>query len=102
MFVHVDHQIQSEIEPMDSFAMQPPEQRAQVGLQQIEEAILALLEQHPEGLTNAEVARSLGIETGEAGEHRNMLSWSIIGRLIGSARVERAKLGRRVILRRKG
>jgi hypothetical protein len=79
--------------------MQPLQQKAQEGLRQIEEAIAALLEKHPDGLTNAQVAKALGIETGEPGEHRNMLSWSIIGRLISAGRVERTKANRNVVYR---
>jgi hypothetical protein len=79
-------------------SMRSPQQQAQAGLQQIEAAILALLAQHPDGLTNAEIAKSLGIETGEPGEHRNMLSWSIVGRLIRCARVKRVKVDGRVYL----
>jgi hypothetical protein len=75
------------------------QEKAQGGLRQIEGAILELLSQHPVGLTNAEIARTLGIETGESGEHRNMLSWSIIGRLIRSGRIERVKTGRSVVVR---
>lgn len=73
--------------------------RAEAGLHQIEEALVELLEQHPNGLTNSQIAGELGIETGESGEHRNMLSWSIIGRLIRSGRVERMKINRTVLLR---
>jgi hypothetical protein len=75
------------------------QKQAQSGLRQLEGAILELLSQHPVGLTNAEIARTLGIETGEPGEHRNMLSWSIIGRLIRSGQVDRVKTGRSVVVR---
>ena len=79
--------------------MQSPQGKAQAALAQMEDAVLQLLGKHPEGLTNAEVARSLGIETGEPGEHRNMLSWSIVGRLINSGRVERIWRGRQRLIR---
>ena len=79
--------------------MRTVQEQACDGLRQIEDAILAVLKQHPDGLTNAGIAKTLGIETGESGEHRNMLSWSIIGRLVRAGRVERVKAGRRVVLR---
>jgi hypothetical protein len=72
---------------------------AEAALRQLEEAIEGLLEQHPDGLTNAEIARELGIETGSPGEHRNMLSWSIVGRLVRSGRIERVTANRKVVLR---
>ena len=74
-------------------------EQAEAGLRQIEQAILGLLQQQPEGMTNAQIAKELGIETGAPGEHRNMLSWSVIGRLIRTGRIERLKAGRNVVLR---
>ena len=75
-----------------------PAEMAQRGLGQIEDAILELLRIHPTGLTNAEIARLLGVETGQPGQHRNMLSWTIIGRLIEAGRVQREKLGGRSVV----
>jgi hypothetical protein len=77
---------------MDSLA-----QQAQAGLRQIEDAIVALLRRNPDGLQNAQIAKSLGIETGKP--HRNMLTWSIIGRLLQAGHVERLKKGQQVTIR---
>lgn len=72
---------------------------AQEALAQLERAVVELLRRTPTGLTNAEIARELGIETGEPGEHRNMLTWSIVGRLQRAARIERVQDGRRRLVR---
>ena len=79
--------------------MNSPQEKAQMGLRYIEQAMIDLLGQHAEGLTNTQIAKELGIETGEPGEHRNMLSWSILGKLTRSGRIERVKAGRGVVLR---
>lgn len=54
---------------------------------------------HPGGPTNAEIAKELGIESGESGEHRNMLTWSILARLLRSKRIEKINSGRRRLLK---
>jgi hypothetical protein len=79
--------------------MQSPSNKAQAALAHLEEAVVEILRLNPEGMTNAEIARQLGIETGETGEHRNMLSWSIVGRLIHSGKVERVSRGRKRLIR---
>ncbi len=77
--------------------MSSPHQQAQDGLLKLEQAVAGLLDQHPDGLTNAEIAESLGITT--AKPYKNMLSWTIIGRLIEAGRVERHQSGKKVLLR---
>lgn len=79
--------------------MSNPRDRAQIGLSQIESAIIDLLKERPDGMTNSQIAVELGIASGEAGEHRNMLSWSILGRLIQDGKIERLSIGRRRLLR---
>lgn len=53
-------------------------QQAQRGRQQIEAAILRLLDKSAGGLTNAEIARELGLETGMKTGQKNYLTWSIL------------------------
>jgi len=64
-----------------------PRERAQLGLREIEQAILDLLREEPEGLTNAELVSRLGIESDFEGQNRNYLSWSVLGRLLGKGQV---------------
>jgi hypothetical protein len=81
--------------------MSPEAVAARQAIKDLEEAIVSLLKRSPDGLTNAEIARELGIETGEPGQHRNMLTWALVGRLERSARVERVQNGRRKLIKAK-
>ena len=54
----------------------------QQGLHQIEEAILNLLETHPEGLRNVEIADLLGLRSDFKGGQRNYLTYTILGGLL--------------------
>ena len=62
---------------------------AQAGLRIIECAIIDLLEHHPEGLGNAEIARSLGLQSDFRGSSRNFLTYSVLGGLLAQGRVTR-------------
>lgn len=66
-----------------------PIQKAQTGLQQIEEALSDLLAKHPEGLTNAEVTVALGLESDQDGKQRDYLAWSVLGRMMKAGTVVR-------------
>ena len=61
--------------------------RAQVGLELIKQAIQSELKANSHGLTNAEIAHKLELESDFEGENRNYLSWSILGILIGEGKV---------------
>ena len=55
---------------------------AQEGLRHIEDAILALLESHPAGLGNAQIADALGLRSAIRDGHRNYLTYSVLGGLM--------------------
>ena len=67
-------------------------QRAEEGLRLMENAVVELLAQHPKGLTNSQIARELGLGSDYQGHHQGYLSWSIMGLLLNSKKVE--KVGR--------
>jgi uncharacterized protein len=67
-------------------------QRAEEGLQLMQDAVMELLAHHPKGLTNSQIARELGLKSDYQGHHQGWLSWSIMGLLLNSKKVE--KLGR--------
>lgn len=69
------------------------ERKATEGLRLLEDAIVELLARHPEGLTNSQISRELDIGSDYQGHHKGYLSWSIMGLLLNSNRVE--KHGRR-------
>ena len=62
---------------------------AQSGLKQIEDGILRLLEEHPEGLRNVDIARGLGLTSDFRGSYRNYLTFTILTSLMAQGRINR-------------
>jgi hypothetical protein len=56
--------------------------QAQAGRDLIERAIIGLLQARAEGLTNAQIARELMLETGLKTGQKNYLTWSILKELV--------------------
>lgn len=73
--------------------MTSPRQRAEVGLELIESAILEYIKSSEGGASNAQIADELGLQSDIDGDHRNYLSWSILGNLISKKKV--VKVGER-------
>ena len=71
--------------------MQNPDDRelAQTGLRQIEDAILGLLQRHPEGLRNAQIAELLNLRSDFDGRQKDYLTYSVLGGLLKRGRVAR-------------
>lgn len=70
-----------------------PKQRAEVGLELIENAILDYISSFEDGVSNAQIVDALGLHSDIEGNHKNYLSWSILGNLINKGKV--IKLGER-------
>ena len=66
-----------------------PQELAQAGLRQIEEAILGLLDANPQGLRNVDVARALGLSFEFQGNYKNQLTYGVLGGLL-----DRGAIGR--------
>jgi hypothetical protein len=64
-----------------------PKEKATKGLQFLEESILDLLLSHPEGLSNTEIERRLGIASDRAGKQRGWLSWSVLSGLLNKQQI---------------
>ena len=60
---------------------------AQEGLRHIENAILMLLESHPAGLRNSQIADALGLRSSIRGRQRNYLTYSVLGGLMDQGKV---------------
>jgi len=73
-----------------------PQQQAQQGLMLLKEAILSVLAQETDGLTNAEIASLLDIRSDYKGAQKDYLSWSVLGLLLNEGRIVRR--GRRYFL----
>ncbi len=61
--------------------------QAQSGLKQIQEAVVALLRRHPEGLRNAEIAEALSLRSDFRGRQKDYLTYSVLGGMIHQGRV---------------
>lgn len=60
---------------------------AQQGVKTIETTILGLLESHPEGLRNSQIASMLGLRSSFRGRQRDYLSYSVLGGLLAQGKV---------------
>ena len=65
---------------------------ANIGLRNIEEAILRLLDANPQGLRNSEVAESLKLRSDFRGRQKDYLTYSVLGGLIASGKVDRDEI----------
>ena len=71
---------------------------AQLGLRQIESAVLSLLSRNPQGLRNVDIANGLGFLSELEGRYRNHLTYSVLGILLAKREVIR-DYERRVYMR---
>ena len=65
------------------------QQKALSGLFLIEEAILELLSENPQGLRNSDIARLLNLQSDFRGSQRNYPTYSVLGGLLANNRVSR-------------
>ena len=69
-------------------------QQAEHGPSLMKQAIIGYIMAHPEGVTNAQIATDLELESDFEGKQRNYLSWSILGLLVNEGRIHYRLLGR--------
>ena len=62
-------------------------ERAQLGLQYLEDAVVALLTDHPAGMQAAAVADVLGLRTDLDPGHRNMIAEGVLSLLSRNGRI---------------
>jgi hypothetical protein len=66
-------------------------EKAQIGLEMIKDAVIELAKANEAGITNAEVAKALGLQSDYRGGSKDYLSFSIIGILMKEGRIKREK-----------
>ena len=76
-------------------------EKAIAGLTLLKEAIVGLLEHHPKGLRNAEIAEELDLRSDYLGSQKDYLSWSVLGLLLNAEVVVR-KDNKRYVLAPQG
>ncbi len=64
-----------------SSAQKMPADAAQQAVKLLEQAVLSVLKQHPDGLGNADVARALDLLDPPGERQKNYLTWKILRRL---------------------
>ena len=62
-------------------------ENAQLGLQYIEDAIVALLTQHTSGMPPSAVASALGLDTDGDARRRDLIAAGILGLLVQNGRI---------------
>ena len=67
-----------------------PREQANRAVVDLEEAIVGLLGQHPEGLGNVVIAKELGLFSPPGTAQRNRVSWWILSRLEEAGRVTKS------------
>ncbi len=68
-------------------------ERAQLGLQLLKSAVTEFVEANAQGVTNADVASTLGLRSDYQGRQKDYLSYSVLGLLIREGKVARTKRG---------
>jgi uncharacterized protein len=64
-------------------------EKAQIGLSMLKDAVLELSIANADGVTNSDVAHSLGLQSDYLGGSKDYLSWSILGLLMREGRLKR-------------
>jgi uncharacterized protein len=65
------------------------QEKAQLGLNLLKEAILELARCNKDGISNAEVSRALGLQSDYRGGSKDYLAFSLLGLLLREGRLER-------------
>ena len=64
-------------------------EKAQIGLSMLKDAVLELSIANGDGVTNSDVAHSLGLQSDYLGGSKDYLSWSVLGILMREGRLKR-------------
>lgn len=64
-------------------------EKAQLGLKLLKDAVLEMAKANPMGVRNADVCKSLGLQSDYMGGSKDYLSWSVIGLLIRDGKLRR-------------
>lgn len=66
-------------------------EKSQIGLALLKDAVFELAQANPDGITNADVCKSLGLQSDYLGGSKDYLSWSILGLLMREGKVARVE-----------
>lgn len=71
-------------------------EKAQVALELLKDSVMELAKANPSGITNADAARSLGLQSSYSGGAKDYLSYSILGLLMGEGKIARLETKKHV------
>lgn len=66
-------------------------EKAQIGLNLLKSAVLELAQANPAGITNADAAKTLGLQSHYLGGSKDYLSWSLLGLLMDEGKMQRVE-----------
>ena len=66
-------------------------EKAQVGLDLLKSSVLELAQANPDGITNSDAAKTLGLQSDYAGGSKDYLSWSLLGLLMREGKLVRGE-----------
>ena len=66
-------------------------EKAQVGLELLKDAVLELAQANPDGITNSDASKSLGLQSDYGGGSKDYLAWSVLGLLMREGRMARGE-----------
>jgi hypothetical protein len=71
-------------------------EKAQLALRILKDAVLEFAQANPDGITNSEVSKALGLQSDYLGGSKDYLSWSLLGLLMREGKMSRAEKKRHV------
>lgn len=66
-------------------------EKAQVGLELLKAAVLELAQANPEGITNSDASKTLGLQSDYKGGSKDYLAWSLLGLLMSEGKMVRGE-----------
>lgn len=66
-------------------------EKAQIGLDLLKASILELAQANPNGITNSDASKSLGLQSDYKGGSKDYLVWSLLGLLMREGKIERVE-----------
>jgi len=66
-------------------------EKAQVGLEILKSAVLELAQANPEGITNSDASKTLGLQSDYKGGSKDYLAWSLLGLLMREGKMVRGE-----------
>lgn len=89
--------ISSKLKPNNISLLDDAIVKAQLGLKLIKEAIVAFINENPQGITNSNCAHYLGLQSNNEGRQQDYLTYSILGLLIADGEIKSEKMNNRRI-----